>query len=67
MRVGTQSFIAVHRIKNSISREALGSIAVCFSCDGLINSISLSVLQPTIRVPARPQRDEEAGSNDAAA
>ena len=41
--------------KNSLSREALGFIAVCFSCDELINSIGLSGLHPTIRVPARPE------------
>ena len=35
--------------------EALGYIAVCFSCDELINSIGLSELHPTIRVPARPE------------
>ena len=30
-------------------------IAVCFSCDELINSIGLSGLHPTLRVPARPE------------
>ena len=30
-------------------------IAVCFSCDELINSIGLSVPHTTIRVPARPE------------
>ena len=42
-------------IKNSLSQEALGLIAVCFSCDELINSIDLSGLHPTIRVPAPPE------------
>ena len=42
--------------KNSLSREALGFIAVCFSCDELINSIGLSGLHPTIRVPPRAGR-----------
>ena len=30
-------------------------IAVRFSCDELINSIGLSGLHPTLRVPARPE------------
>ena len=48
-------------IKNSLSREAIGFIAVCFSCDELINSIGLSGLHPTIRVPARPSRKAHNG------
>ena len=38
-----------------IKLEALDFIAVCFSCDELINSIDLSGLHPTIRVPAPPE------------
>ena len=41
--------------KNSLSREPLGFLAVCFACDELINSIGLSGLHLTIRVPARPE------------
>ena len=41
----------------TLSREALGFIAVCFSCDELINNIGLSGLHPTLRVPARPEPD----------
>ena len=34
---------------------AVRFIAVCFSCDELINSIGLSGLHPTLQVPARPE------------
>ena len=43
-------------IKKSLSLEALGFIAVCFSCDELINSVGLSGLHPTLKVPARAGR-----------
>ena len=49
-----QFFIAVHWIK-TLSREALGFIAVCFCATRMINSIGLSGLHPTIRVPARSE------------
>ena len=43
-------------IKLSVSRlAALGFIAVCFSCDELINSIVLSGLQLTLPSPGLPR------------
>ena len=35
---GILDSLLIHGYKNSLSREALGVIAVCFSCDELINS-----------------------------
>ena len=35
---GILDSLLIHGYKNSLSREALGVIAVCFSCDELMNS-----------------------------
>ena len=48
-------------IENALSREAIGFIAGCFSCDELINSIGLSGLHTKIQVPARPSRKAQNG------
>ena len=40
---------------STITHASLGFIAVCLSCDELINSIGLSGLHPTLQVPARPE------------
>ena len=48
-------FIDIKTLCLRLSREAFGFIAVCFSCDELINCIGLSGLHPTLRVPARPE------------
>ena len=52
--VGCSPMLLISSSHEKLSREALGFIAVCFSCDELINSISLSGLHPTPPRLSRP-------------